>query len=39
MVKNLPTRVEIRDVDRVLDVNLNDRLRAYLQLERKEQRG
>src|SRR5271167_3454807 len=39
MVKDLRTRVEIGDVDRVLDGDLNELIRAYLQLRRKEQRG
>ena len=38
MVKDLRTRVEIGDVDRVLDGDLNELIRAYLQLRRKEQR-
>ncbi len=39
MVKDLRTRVEIGDVDRVLDGDLNELIRAYLQLRRKEQKG
>jgi hypothetical protein len=31
--------VEIGDVDRVLDGDLNELIRAYLMLRRKEQRG
>jgi peptide chain release factor 2 len=38
MVKDLRTRVEIGDVDRVLDGDLNELIRAHLQLRRKEQR-
>ncbi|HZM10357.1 MAG TPA: peptide chain release factor-like protein, partial [Candidatus Limnocylindrales bacterium] len=38
MVKDLRTRIEIGDVDRVLDGDLNELIRAYLQLRRKEQR-
>jgi peptide chain release factor 2 len=38
MVKDLRTRVEIGDVDRVLDGDLNELIRGYLQLRRKEQR-
>ena len=38
MVKDLRTRVEIGDVDRVLDGDLNELIRAYLQLRRKGQR-
>jgi peptide chain release factor 2 len=39
MVKDLRTRVEIGDVDRVLDGDLNELIRGYLQLRRKEQRA
>ena len=39
MVKDLRTRVEIGDVDRVLDGDLNELIRGYLLLRRKEQRG
>ncbi|MGA2902873.1 MAG: peptide chain release factor 2 [Candidatus Korobacteraceae bacterium] len=39
MVKDLRTRVEIGDVDRVLDGDLNELIRAYLLARRKEQRG
>ena len=39
MVKDLRTRVEIGDVDRVLDGDLNELIRAYLQLRRKEQKA
>ena len=39
MVKDLRTRVEIGDVDRVLDGDLNELVRAYLLERRKEQRG
>ena len=39
MVKDLRTRVEIGDVDRVLDGDLNELIRGYLMLRRKEQRG
>jgi peptide chain release factor 2 len=38
MVKDLRTRVEIGDVDRVLDGDLNELIRAYLLLRRKEQK-
>ncbi len=38
MVKDLRTRVEIGDVDRVLDGDLDELIRAYLQLRRKELR-
>jgi peptide chain release factor 2 len=38
MVKDLRTRIEIGDVDRVLDGDLNELIRAYLQLRRKEQK-
>jgi peptide chain release factor 2 len=38
MVKDLRTRAEIGDVDRVLDGDLNELIRSYLQLRRKEQR-
>ena len=38
MVKDLRTRVEIGDVDRVLDGDLNELIRGYLQLRRKEQK-
>ena len=37
MVKDLRTRVEIGDVDRVLDGDLNELIRAYLLARRKEQ--
>ena len=37
MVKDLRTREEIGDVDRVLDGDLNLLIRAYLQLRRSEQ--
>jgi peptide chain release factor 2 len=39
MVKDLRTRVEIGDVDRVLDGDLNELVRAYLLARRNEQRG
>ncbi len=39
MVKDLRTRVEIGDVDRVLDGDLNELIRAYLLAKRNEQRG
>ncbi len=39
MVKDLRTREEIGDVDRVLDGDLNDLIRAYLLMRRNEQRG
>src|SRR5664279_5626968 len=39
MVKDLRTRVEIGDVDGVLDGDLNELVRAYLLLRRKEQQG
>ncbi|MDR3749123.1 MAG: peptide chain release factor 2 [Acidobacteriota bacterium] len=39
MVKDVRTRVEIGDVDRVLDGDLNQLIRGYLQLRRKEQRA
>jgi peptide chain release factor 2 len=39
MVKDLRTRVEIGDVDRVLDGDLNELIRGYLQLRRKEQKA
>jgi peptide chain release factor 2 len=39
MVKDLRTRAEIGDVDRVLDGDLNELIRAYLLARRKEQRG
>jgi peptide chain release factor 2 len=39
MVKDLRTRVEIGDVDRVLDGDLNELIRAYLLARRNEQRG
>ena len=39
MVKDLRTREEIGDVDRVLDGDLNSLIRAYLLLRRSEQRG
>jgi len=39
MVKDLRTRVEIGDVDRVLDGDLNELIRGYLLARRKEQRG
>ena len=39
MVKDLRTRVEIGDVDRVLDGDLNELIRAYLLARRKEQRA
>jgi peptide chain release factor 2 len=38
MVKDLRTRGEIGDVDRVLDGDLNELIRGYLLLRRKEQR-
>jgi len=38
MVKDLRTRVEIGDVDRVLDGDLNELIRAYLLARRKEQK-
>ena len=38
MVKDLRTRVEIGDVDRVLDGDLNELIRAYLLARRNEQR-
>jgi peptide chain release factor 2 len=37
MVKDLRTRVEIGDVDRVLDGDLNELIRGYLMARRKEQ--
>ncbi|MBV8524056.1 MAG: peptide chain release factor 2, partial [Acetobacteraceae bacterium] len=39
MVKDLRTRMEIGDVDRVLDGDLNELVRAYLLAKRNEQRG
>ena len=39
MVKDLRTRAEIGDVDRVLDGDLNELIRAYLLARRKEQQG
>ena len=39
MVKDLRTRVEIGDVDRVLDGDLNELIRAYLLARRNEQRA
>jgi peptide chain release factor 2 len=39
MVKDLRTRVEIGDVDRVLDGDLDELIRAYLLARRNEQRG
>jgi peptide chain release factor 2 len=39
MVKDLRTRVEIGDVDRVLDGDLNELIRGYLLARRKEQQG
>ena len=39
MVKDLRTRVEIGDVDRVLDGDLNELIRGYLLAKRNEQRG
>jgi peptide chain release factor 2 len=39
MVKDLRTRAEIGDVDRVLDGDLNELIRAYLQARRKEQQA
>ena len=39
MVKDVRTRVEIGDVDRVLDGDLNELFRAYLLMRRNEQRG
>ncbi len=39
MVKDLRTRVEIGDVDRVLDGDLNELIRAYLLARRKGQQG
>jgi peptide chain release factor 2 len=38
MVKDLRTRAEIGDVDRVLDGDLNELMRAYLLARRNEQR-
>ena len=38
MIKDLRTRTEIGDVDRVLDGDLNELMRAYLLVRRKEQR-
>ena len=38
MVKDLRTRVEIGDVDRVLEGDINELIQEYLQLRRKEQR-
>ncbi len=38
MVKDLRTRVEIGDVDRVLDGDLNELIRGYLLMRRKEQK-
>jgi peptide chain release factor 2 len=39
MVKDLRTRVEIGDVDRVLDGDLNELVRGYLLARRNEQKG
>jgi len=39
MVKDVRTRVEIGDVDRVLDGDLNELIRAYLLMRRNEQLG
>ena len=39
MVKDLRTRVEIGDVDRVLDGDLNELIRGYLLARRNEQKG
>ena len=39
MVKDLRTRAEIGDVDRVLDGDLNELIRAYLLMRRNGQRG
>ena len=39
MVKDLRTRAEIGDVDRVLDGDLNELIRAYLLARRKEQQA
>jgi len=39
MVKDLRTRVEMGDVDRVLDGDLNELIRAYLLMRRRGQRG
>jgi peptide chain release factor 2 len=39
MVKDLRTREEIGDVDRVLDGDLNQLVRAYLLARRNEQRA
>jgi peptide chain release factor 2 len=39
MVKDLRTRVEIGDVDRVLDGDLNELIRAYLLARRNEQKA
>ena len=39
MVKDLRTRLEIGDVDRVLDGDLNELVRAYLLAKRNEQKG
>jgi peptide chain release factor 2 len=39
MVKDLRTRVEIGDVDRVLDGDLNELIRGYLLAKRNEQKG
>jgi len=39
MVKDLRTREEIGDVDRVLDGDINQLIRAYLLARRNEQRS
>jgi peptide chain release factor 2 len=39
MVKDVRTRAEIGDVDRVLDGDLNELIRSYLLARRKEQQG
>jgi peptide chain release factor 2 len=39
MVKDVRTRLEIGDVDRVLDGDLNELIRAYLLARRNEQKG
>jgi peptide chain release factor 2 len=38
MIKDLRTRTEIGDVDRVLDGDLNELMRAFLLARRNEQR-
>ena len=39
MVKDVRTRAEIGDVDRVLDGDLNELIRSYLLARRKRQQG